>query len=185
VSRRGRTARLLAGAVAPFAILLAVALPAGAHGSVGTLGIEVTPGAAPLTATVRVLLEYANDREVAPGATVVAEAIGPDGATVGPTPLADRGQGSYEAVLTMPAAGPWTVTVTASDPAATASGSVTVSATPTATTAPDADVRISADQATRERRPSDDGGPSPALLAAVAVVLVAAAGVTFVLVRRR
>src|SRR5687768_12747752 len=93
--------------------------PAGAHGATGTLGLEATPGSAPLTARVRALLEYSNDREVAPGATVTVEGRDAAGQAVGPLPLADQGRGLYEATLTFPAAGAWTLTVTAVNPTAT------------------------------------------------------------------
>ena len=59
--------------------LVGLASPAGAHGTTGTMGIEVVPGAAPLTADVRVLLEYANDREVVPGTAGTLDGdLGPD-----------------------------------------------------------------------------------------------------------
>lgn len=168
---------------------LALAGPAGAHSADGVMGIEVTPGTAPLTAKVRVLLEYASDRHVVPGATVTATAAGPDGATVGPVPLDDRGEGSYEKILALPTAGAWTVTVTAVDPAATAAAAVTVSAAvgpgTTAPTPADAGIETSSDRATQDRPKSADGGASPAFLAAIAVVVVAAAGVVVVLVRGR
>lgn len=202
VTRSARTARtarrpaLLAVLAALVVLVVSAgtswAPPAGAHGDDGTMGIEVTPGPAPLTARVRILLEYANDGDVAPGATVVADAVGPGGQTVGPAPLADQGQGGYEAVLTMPAAGAWTVTVTATGPAATATQEVTVVAAP-ATTAPtpattdtpsSTDVRISSDRASQDEEPSDDG-PGAALIAAIAVGVVAVAGAAVLLVRRR
>lgn len=195
--------RLVAGFVPVMAavVVAAVALApsAGAHGVQGTLGIEVAPGAAPLTAAVRVLLEYANDRDVAPGATVVAEAAGPGGQTVAARPLADQGKGVYAGTLTMPAAGSWTVTVTATDPVATAQAVVVVSAVPSPPTAgtggsttTTGDVRTSGDRVDRAAEPSDgggggsdDGGSGGALLVVIGVVLVAAGvGAVFV-VRRR
>jgi len=194
-----RATRALLGVVAAGLLVVAIAGPAGAHSATGFMGIEVTPGPAPLTAKVRVLLEYASDRHAVPGATVTATATGPDGAAVGPVPLDDRGEGAYDAVLTLPAAGAWTVTVTAVDPVATATEAVTVAAgsttagrlegdlgTTTTTSAGAADdIQISADQAAQDQRQADDGGTSPALIAAIAVVLVAAAGVVVVLVRGR
>ena len=196
-----RTVRTLLGTGAAVLLVVTVAGPASAHSASGVMGIEVTPGPAPLTAEVRVLLEYANDRHVVPGATVTATASGPDGAAVGPVTLADRGEGSYSAVLTMPAAGAWTVTVTAADPAAAATEAVTVAAgsttsgrlegdlgttTTTSGRAADDDIQISSDHAAQDQRRADEGGgTSPALVAAIAVVLVAAAGVVVVLVRGR
>lgn len=193
--RVGAPRRLVVVAVLAVGLLAAVAGPAGAHGPVGTMGIEVVPGAAPLTAQVRILLEYANDREVAAGATVTATATGPEGATVGPVPLLDRGQGRYDAVLTVPTAGSWSVAVTAADPAATAEATVSVSATSSSTSGtiagdlgrPD-DTDDTGDERAAGARDADDGstdGPSPVLLIAIAVVLVAVGAVTFTLVRRR
>jgi len=143
---------------------------------------------------VKVLLEYANDREVVPGATVTGAATGPDGATVAATPLADRGQGVYEVTLTLPAPGDWTVSVTAADPVAAAEATVTVSAAPSTTTGtldqpvlqPKDDDVASSDRSSSDADAEDsDGGPSAALLAVIAVVLVAGAGVAFTRVRRR
>jgi hypothetical protein len=190
VSTHRRPARSIALVGVVLGLLLALAGTAAAHGATGTMGIEVTPGAAPLTAKVRILLEYSNDREVATGATVVAEATGPDGATVGPVPLGDQGQGSYEGVLTMPSEGSWTITVTASDPSATASAefsatrATTTDVPATTTVAPD-DVQISTDRAQRAEDGASGDGPDNAFLVLIAVGLAAAVGVTFVLVRRR
>ncbi|GMU78302.1 MAG: hypothetical protein AMXMBFR46_10970 [Acidimicrobiia bacterium] len=179
------------------AVLAAGALPAGAHGAQGTLGVEVTPGAAPLTARVRVLLEYANDRDVVPGAAVSATATGPAGQVVGPQALADQGRGVYEATLTVPAPGSWTVDISAADPAATARATVVVSAaaTPTTaitsplgstpTTAP-GDVRASSDEVTRDQAGSgDDGGVPTALLVTGAAVVAVGAIVGGVVWSRR
>jgi hypothetical protein len=187
---RFRTTRLLRALVVTTAVVGLLAHSAGAHGPVGTLGIEVTAGDAPLTARVRVLLEYVNDRDVAPGATVTATATGPDGGTVGPVPLVDRGQGVYDTELTMPSAGTWTVAVTAADPAAVAEATVAVR--PANATSDDDDPGAtgdptsssSADRASGETGSSDDG-PGPVVLVGVAVVVVAGAALALLLVRRR
>jgi hypothetical protein len=150
---------------------------AGAHGSVGTMGLEVTPGSEPRTARVRVLLEFANDRHLATGATVTATASGPDGAVIAPAPLTERAEGRYEAVLPLPRAGAWTVTVTATGPDATARADVTVldagaPAAPTTTTA-----TATPDPAPRARPDTDPtagGGPAPALIVGLVAGLVAA-----------
>lgn len=180
------------GALSAFgvAVLAALGAPAGAHGAEGTMGIEVTPGTGLLTARVRVLLEYANDRDVAPGATVVAEARGPGGQTVGPQPLTDQGRGVYEATLTMPVAGTWTVTVRAANPSATAQADVVIAAAPTATTArpPTGDVRTSSDRearGTRAGRDGDEGGSGTAPIALAIVALAAGVGIGWVVVMRR
>jgi len=201
MKRRAGLPRLALVAVATVLAVVSPAAPAGAHGAQGTLGIEVTPGAAPLTAKVRVLLEYANDREVAPGATVTASAAAPGGQTVGAQPLADEGKGAYETTLTMPAAGQWTVTVTASDPTATAQAPVVVSATASTPTSVASgsggtltgdlgDVRTSSDEANRESTSGNDGdddrGDSRAAwIVVIGVVLVGAAVGAVLVVRRR
>ena len=193
--RRRRTPARCVGLVAATTfVLVAFALPAGAHGDDGTMGIEVLPGSAPLTARVRVLVEYANDGDVATGATVVAAATGPDGAAVGPVPLAEQGQGNYGATMSLTAPGTWAVTVTATNPAATAQATVTASATgaPPPTTAGSSSTSVARSDAGDEPQtelsftPDDDSdGTSPLLLAGVAILLAAAAGVTVMLVRRR
>lgn len=190
MSSIGRVVRLLAVAAAACAAFVVPSGAAGAHSDAGTMGIELTQGSTPASVNVRILLEYANDRDTAPGATVVASATGPEGVTVGPTPLADRGAGSYEGVLTMPSDGDWTVTVTATGPAASASAGITlVSASgtvaPAPTTTTPADIAISADRAARDDTSSSDDGPGVLLLAAIAVAVVAVAGAAVALVRRR
>ena len=166
-----------------------LARPAGAHGAVGTMGIQVLPGAAPLTAEVRVLLEYANDREVAPGASVIAVAADPGGTTTARQTLIDRGNGVYETTLTMPAAGPWTVTVTATEPTATAQATVVVSAAPAPSSSSgtlEGDLDDAPDDRADPGDPSDTSdGPSPVVLAGIAVMLVAGAVLAFRVVRRR
>jgi hypothetical protein len=181
---------LLVILVTASASVVALATSAGAHNDTATMGIEVTPGPEPLTAKVRVLLEYTSDGDVAPGALVVAEATGPDGAAVAATPLADVGGGNYEAVMAMPSEGSWLVTVTATNPAAAASADIgleaaTVTVVPDAPTSPDPEVDISADAVRRTEAPSSDDGPSPALVALIAVAVVAALGAAVVVVRRR
>lgn len=178
----------LAAVAATLLACAGLAGPAAAHGPTGTMGIEVVPGATPLTADVRVLLEYANDREVVPGATVVGTATGPDGQTVAPTPLADKGSGVYEVTLPLPVPGTWAVSVTAADPVAAAEATVTVRAAPSTTAGPlDQPVLQPKDDVVSSSNGSDgsDDGPSAALLAVIAVVLVAGAGVAFTRVRRR
>ncbi len=164
---------------------------AGAHGSVGTMGLEVTPGSEPRTARVRVLLEYASDRHLATGATVTATASGPDGAVLAPTPLAERAEGRYEAVVALPRAGTWTVTVVATGPDATARADVTVldagapdagspATAPPAASDPGAGPRTRADGST-----AGDGGPAAGLVAGLVAGLIAVSAGVLVAVRRR
>ncbi|MFO1537424.1 MAG: hypothetical protein ACKOVH_06305 [Actinomycetota bacterium] len=145
-ARRARRARRIGGA-ALVGILTLVGLvglgsgvasppPAGAHGNAATMGLEVVPGPEPRSARVRVLLEYANDGHLATGAVVTASAIGPGGATLAPTPVPDDADGRYATVLALPAAGAWTVIVTAAGPDASARADVTVLDAGAATTTP-------------------------------------------------
>ncbi|MFO7591031.1 MAG: hypothetical protein R6X23_09040, partial [Acidimicrobiia bacterium] len=102
-------------------VVLAIVAPAGvatAHGDEGKMQLEAT-ASGPLQAFVRATVIYENDSEVALGATVTVEASGPDGQSLPPTPLVEAGDGRYEATLTFPVAGAWTLRATAADPAAT------------------------------------------------------------------
>lgn len=191
---RARIPVALAAVTTAVLMLSAVpAVPAGAHGATGTLGLEATPGTAPLTARVRALLEYSNDREVAPGATVTVGGRDATGQTVGPQALADQGRGLYEATLTLPAAGAWTLTVTAVNPAATAQTSVTVSASAPAATTPTTapgDVRTSSDEAAADRADQDstnasDDGVSVVVVVGIMLVVGIAIGTAAAFARRR
>jgi hypothetical protein len=91
-------------------------------------------------------VRYLNDGDVAPGATVVVEAVAPDGVVAPGVPLADMGGGSYEAVLSLPAPGTWTLRTTATTP--TAMVEVAYVAGSLATTTP-------------RRSGSDDGRSNP------------------------
>ena len=178
-------------AVAVIAIgAFATVVPATAHSETGVLGIEVTPGASPRTANVRVLLEFSGDRHVVPGASVVAAATGPNGAVVPETPMTDRGDGRYEVTLTMPVPGTWTVTATAVDPAGTATSTVvvtdesppTTTSTPRPTDAPESSSER-ADAPDEDSGNGDNGSLGLVLIGVIAVVVVAVGGV--VIARRR
>jgi hypothetical protein len=177
--RRVRVATVLAAAAMTTLLVIALPVgPAGAHGANGTLGVEATPGSAPLTARVRALLEYANDREVAPGATVTAEARDPAGRVVGPQPMADQGRGLYETTLTLPAAGTWTIAVAAVDPAAVAQTTITVVEGSAVTTVPTTRAPIAArpDSQARGTAPADDGVSAVVIVGIILVVAIAVGG---------
>lgn len=194
-----RCARWHRGVAAVAAIVVgafATAAPATAHSETGVLGIEVTPGASPRTANVRVLLEFSGDRHVVPGATVVAAATGPNGAVVPETPMTDRGDGRYEITLTMPVPGTWTVTATAAEPAATATSTVVVTddapPTTTSTTRPTGAAGSPSERAVSRTGDGgnggdggndDDGSLTVVLIGAIAVAAAAVGAV--VLARRR
>jgi cobalamin biosynthesis Mg chelatase CobN len=184
-------AMCVVGALTLLLLGTVVAGPAGAHGPTGTLGLEARPGGDPLTARVRALLEYSNDREVAPGATVTVEARDASGRALGPQPMSDQGRGLYETTLTLPTAGTWTLAVVAANPAATGETTVTVSATAAATTAPapadDGEGSNNAAAPSQERTTEndDDGGGSSAVVIGIVAVLVLAAIAAAVYMRRR
>jgi len=168
-----------------------VAGPAAAHGPTGTLGLEATPGTDPLTARVRALLEYSNDREVAPGATVTVDARDATGRTLGAQPMTDQGRGLYETTLTFPVAGTWTLAVTAANPAATGETTVTVSAAPVTTVPAPADDgeasnnSIAQSQQGNTGNDDDDGGSSAVVIGIVAALVLGAVAVSVYLMRRR
>jgi hypothetical protein len=99
---------------------------AGAHSAEGILGVEATPAPEARAVMVSATLKYANDNDPAPGATVSVVATDPTGGAIAPVTLRDVGLGGYQGTVDLPAAGTWTLTVTAADPAATATTTVTI-----------------------------------------------------------
>lgn len=116
--------------VAVAALLTLMTGTAGAHSDEGAMQILSFDQTAPLSATIEVGVTFVNDGHLAPDAAVQATLSGPNGATVGPIPLPGGGEGSglYRAEVTLPEPGTWTVEVTSTEPTATASGSLGVSA---------------------------------------------------------
>lgn len=184
-SSRSSTFRWLGLVAAALTAFLAVSGVATAHGDEGKMQLEATASGS-LQAFVRATVIFENDSEVALGATVTVEASGPDGQTVPATPLVEAGDGRYEATLTFPVAGAWTLRATATDPAAT--GEVAFTATETAapvttTTVPEVDVA----EPRRATAPADDDEGSSLVVPIVVVVVIglgAAIG-AWVLQRRR
>ncbi len=178
-----RVALLLALASAA---VVASGMVAAAHGDDGKMQVEATPTGS-LQAFVRVTVIFENDSEVAIGAGVNVDATGPDGAIVALTPLVEVGDGRYEATLTFPWPGAWTVRATATDPAATGEVSVTVTETAAATTTTSApDVEIA--ESRRARGTPDDEGSSllvPIVVGVIGVIGVGAAVGVVLLQRRR
>lgn len=119
-----------------FAITMAIALPAtgaSADEGPGTFALET---AEPLTTSVRyvVRLTFTGDGHPARDATVTATAIDSDGTARTPVamPPVDR-DGRYEATVTFPAPGEWTVRFTAVLPPATMEQPQTITAPPSST----------------------------------------------------
>jgi hypothetical protein len=162
-------------------------VPVGAHGDTGQMTVEVEPGGDAGRVQVRARIVYADDFEPAPGATVSADAVAPDGSVGVAAPLVYDADGVYAGELALPPGGPWTVRVTATDPAATGEAAYTArTTTPTTASAttrgPSDDTRLTGERA--ESGSNSDDTPIGVLLA-VAAAFVVLSGVWFVLHRRR
>ena len=105
-------AALLAIVVSTLALAVTAAVDAApAHGDEGTMTITKAEATSPTSIRVEAGLVYANDDELATGATVTATATGPGGATAGPVPLSrlDEDSSVYGGDLTVPQPGSWQV----------------------------------------------------------------------------
>jgi hypothetical protein len=149
--------RLLAAALATLtatALVLGLAAgPAGAHDGDAVIAVEgVHPAGQSIHYIVRVT--WANDGHAAVDATVTATGIAADGTQLTPVPLAPAdADGRYAGVIDYPAAGAWTVRITAIDPTGTIEQAQEVFPTP-ATQAPDVTTGSGADGGFA---PADDG----------------------------
>jgi hypothetical protein len=172
-------------------VMLALVFPAAiatagwAHGEDGTFtGLDAQPGEQPLSVSVRARLVYLNDAEPAPGATIVVEAIGPDGvAAAASPPLADEGDGTYGGSLVLPAAGAWTLRFTATTPNATAD--TTYTATTPTTTAPEPTTTTAPEPIGQTSPDDDDGGSGVVVIVLAVAVIAVVAGGAALLWRRR
>jgi hypothetical protein len=158
--------------------------PAFAHDEVGVLAGEYVaePPDAP-EGTYRVRLTYQNDGHPAEGATVTMTASDGAGSSVGPLPMNAVDLGEYEAAVTFPHAGSWTVSVVAEAPAATLEQPLTIAEPPPSTTTTSA-TKVQTDPI---GDPRDDGGGGlgAGLWIGVVGVLVAAVVAGVVIWRRR
>ncbi len=159
--------------------------PAFAHGDEGKMQLEATPSGS-LQAFVRATVIFENDNEPALGAAVAVDAVGPDGQTVAATSLVEAGDGRYEATLTFPVAGAWTVRATATDP--TATGEVTVTATEavaavTTTTAPA--IELDEPRGVTTSDEDDDGSSLAVPIIAIVVLGIGGAAGAWLLQHRR
>ena len=196
--------RLLGAAVVALAVILVGATPSGAHGDAGTIEIDVPEDRGALTVGLRIRLTYDGDEhpvEEADAGGITVEATGPDGATTSPEGafVATEVPGVYAADLTFPAPGTWEVTVSADEPAASAT--TTVEVTEDAVTAAGDDggsddeggeevtvdtIEDGGGTARIVERGSGGDGPTPLLVTLlVAGVLVVAGIVGGVMLRRR
>jgi len=180
---------------------------AGAHEGEGELAVSLVDPPdprAPGSVRYRVLLTYVNDGHPAPDATVTVVAEGA-AAAVGPLPMAEATEGTYEATVAFPSPGTWTVRFTAVTPAAVleltqelpAAATTTVASTvPSTTTVPSATAPSTTAAGTAPTAttggPGDGeggggdggGGVWPVVLVALGAGAVVAVGAT-VLVRSR
>ncbi len=168
------------------ATVLLGAAPAAAHSDEGTMTVTAATVEG-LRAHLEVGVLY-TDQDLAEEATVTATLTGPDGASVGPVPVAHLTGARYAADVDLPAAGAWTATITSTGPKASATATLTATApatttteAATSTTAPELTV-----PAAREDTSDDDSGAgaTPWIVAGVVVVALAG-GAALVLARRR
>jgi hypothetical protein len=174
--------RIAAAAFFAVGVTLVAATPAFAHSDQGTMAAEVQPGAQPLTVTVRARVAFANDGHPAGEAAVNVTGTGPGGAPVGPTTLNRVDAGEYEATVTLPAPGDWSLQFNSTNPTATATATATLAATSTQAP-PTSQVR----RATANDDGDDDGSglSAPAFVIGGAVVVAALVGGVLVVRRRR
>jgi hypothetical protein len=163
-----------------------------AHGEDGVLEVvNAVPTPAGDVVAYTVELTYANDGDLVEGAVVTATARRPGSGAEAPVTLPSIGDGWYAANVTFPGPGRWTVTFTATDPAATVDAEFEVVDTPvtTTTTAPTgtgappttAGPELVAD----EEDVGDDGPPAGLVLGAVVAGAALVAAIAVLVLRRR
>ncbi len=168
--------------------------PAWAHSPTGDMTVTKAQQVGPDRVEVQVGITYTNDSDLATEATVTATLTGPGGATVGPVPLPLVGPNSslYGAGITVPTAGDWAVQVTSTEPAASATGTVSVAAqaaatssvAPTTVAGSAAPTTAPAASTTTSSTSSDGGSSTGVVVALVLAAVVVVGAVGFVLVRR-
>jgi hypothetical protein len=164
--------------------VVAPGAPAAAHDEVGVLAGEYVadPPASP-AGVYRVRLTYENDGHPAEGATVTMTASDGAGGAVGPTPMGEVDLGEYEAAMTFPHAGSWTVSVVADAPAATLEQALTITEPPPSTTT--STTEVDTDPIDDSASADDGDGPGAGVWIALVAVLVAAGVVAVAILRRR
>jgi hypothetical protein len=171
--------------------------PASAHGDEVQLEVvEAIPSDVGSSVLYRVELSYVNDGDPISGATVTATASLPNQPPAAPVAMEPSGQdGVYEATVSFPETGNWTVQFDAGDPVAqlrvtfdvepppptTAAPATTAPETPASTTAPSAGAELADDDE------GGDSGPPAGLIVGLVVtgLLAVAGGVLLVRQRRR
>jgi len=164
-------------------VLAAMAAPALGHDDQGVLAGEYVadPADAP-EGTYRVRLTYLNDGHPGEGATVTLTAADGAGGAIAATPMSPVDVGEYEAAVSFPNPGAWTVTVVADAPAATFEQALTISepasSTTTSTTKVETEPIAGPDG-------DDGGGSSTGLLVGIVAAVLAVAAAAVVIWRRR
>ena len=189
-----RALTLLLAVLAALAVGAVGAHPAGAHGEVGVIEIDTPEESGDLTLGLQVRVTFENDGEpVANGelGALSVQGTGPDGQTVGPEAgfVPTEVPGVYSLDLAFPAPGSWDLTVTSTEPEASATMTVQVAADddePTADTIMEPVPTDGEGSAEIVERGSGGDGPTPLLLTfLVAGVLLVGGVVGAVVLRRR
>jgi hypothetical protein len=204
MSSHRRTVRVLVSVLVAVCVGAVGAHPAGAHGDVGVIEIDTPEARGDLTLGLLVRVTFQNDDEPVAEAelgSLSVEGTGPEGQTVGPDAgfVATEVPGVYSLDLVFPAPGSWDLTVTSSEPEATATTTVDVpdgaASDPTDADDPDEET---ADDTTPETVPVDGegsaeivergsggDGPTPLLLTLLVAGGLLVAGVAGAVVLRR
>lgn len=167
------------------ALLLLGPTPARAHEGPGSIEVLAADPAEPLTLRYRVKVISVNDGHPAPEATVTATVVD-EASPQTPVPMAKVDDGIYEATVSFPRDGQWTVRFASLRPTATLERVEAVAPPPTTTTTapPTTVTAANADHATLARDAGDDGG-NPLLWPGVIGVVVIAAAIGFAVSRPR
>jgi hypothetical protein len=154
-----------------------------AHSDQGTMTAETRPASQQLAVTARARVVFANDGHPANEAGVTVTGTGPGGAQLGSTPLNRVDDGEYEALVSLPAAGDWSLQFTSTNPAASARAISTVRA-PESSTPPTLGCGVQARRADKDGD-DDSSGPNAAVLAVGGGAVAAAAAVGGAVIARR
>jgi YtkA-like len=175
--------RLVALATLAILALLALAAPAAAHEGDGIITFEAQEPAGPAAVHYVVRLTWENDGHAALDATFTVTPVQPDGTTLTPVPLTPLDQdGRYEATVTFPAPGAWTVRFTAVKPKVTSELPQQVDPPPTTTAATTVTVdettttELAVSTASDNQSGDDDGSPVGWMAAGVVLVVAGVGG---------
>jgi hypothetical protein len=188
-----RYLRAVARRLLALALLLAFvtlgASGAWAHSDEGVMTVTKAEQSGSNTVQLQAGIVYANDNDLAEQASVTATLTGPDGATVGPVALVLETGSLYGAAVEVPSPGTWQVDVSSSEPASSASATVTViamteSTAPATTATPDEVARAPLGPVNVEPD-ADDSSPVLWIVLAVAAVVVVGGGIVYAVRRSR